>query len=559
MRKIFFSLVIFIIIFYLGKRLLPSNIVFDYHDSTQPARVKEFTSSLLKGRVPPRIAANFSFNLGYPVFNYYAPTAYWISSVIHLLGFDPINSVKISFLLATVIAFVGMYLLGNKLIGYPAGLIAGSLLASSPWMASQIFIRGDLAEIWFIALFPLTLYLLKLNSNKKSDRFIFLITVVITSLTLTSHNLLSLIGSGFLAIYIFVVGKNLFRNYLAFFMSFLLAGYFFLPALTELKFTHAVDIASGSSPYSSFLCLKQLWSGAWGYGGSVGGCENDGMAFMVGKLMIVMASLGVFWAILNYKKLKGRIIFIFFLTLSVFSIFMTLSQSSFIWKLTDPYSKIFQFSWRFLDFVIIFLSLLAGYLVINNKNVLVKAGLVILVTVNIFYNTKFFTKFPMSLVKLKQDILTQDYLTTSVVYYVPEYLPTTVSYNDWLEYQPKKTPYKIDEYVGKGPVVSKEFLPVNTVKDTFYEKEAKTLLKGTYLINIHYLPYWKISINNNEFIPKKFDSLGRPIIRLDAPSTIKIKYRQTPVEIGGNVITVLTLTALLLILIDKNIWKKMKV
>lgn len=221
-----------------------------------------------------------------------------------------------------------------------------------------------------------------------------------------------------------------------------------------------------------------------------------------------MASLGVFWAILNYKKLKGRIIFIFFLALSVFSIFMTLGQSSFIWKLTDPYSKIFQFSWRFLDFVIIFLSLLAGYLVINNKNVLVKAGLVILVTVNIFYNTKFFTKFPMSLVKLKQDILTQDYLTTSVVYYVPEYLPTTVSYNDWLEYQPKKTPYKIDEYVGKGPVVSKEFLPVNTVKDTFYEKEAKTLLKGTYLINIHYLPYWKISINNNEFIPKNLTPLA---------------------------------------------------
>jgi len=165
MKKIVVLITLLVLIFTIGKNLLPSNKAFDYHDSTLPARVKEFTLNLKSGQIPPRIAPNFSFNLGYPVFNYYAPTAYRITSGINLLGFDPINSIKISFLITIIIAFLGMYLLANELVSYPAGIIAGTLLASSPWMATQIFIRGDLAEAWFIALFPLTMYLLKKNSD----------------------------------------------------------------------------------------------------------------------------------------------------------------------------------------------------------------------------------------------------------------------------------------------------------------------------------------------------------------------------------------------------------
>ncbi len=120
MKKVFLAIITFVIILFLGKNLLPSKFGFDYHDSTQPARIREFTFNLKSGQIPPRIASGFSFNLGYPVFNYYAPTAYWITSGINLLGIDPINSLKISFLITVVIAFLGMYLLANELIGYPA-------------------------------------------------------------------------------------------------------------------------------------------------------------------------------------------------------------------------------------------------------------------------------------------------------------------------------------------------------------------------------------------------------------------------------------------------------
>lgn len=555
MKKLLLIVITLIIIFFLGRNLLPSKFGFDYHDSTQPARIKEFTFNLKSGQIPPRIASGFSFNLGYPIFNYYAPTAYWITSVINMLGVDPINSIKISFLILLVIAFIGMYLLANKLIGYPAGIIAGTLLASSPWMAVQIFIRGDLAEAWFIALFPLVLYLLKKNADI-NNRLLFFTTVVTTSFLLTSHNLLSMVGSVILFVFILVIKKSLLKNFIALILAFLLAGYFFLPALTEIKNTHAIEIATKTTLYSNFLCLKQIWTGAWGHGASVVGCENDGMAFMVGKLMIILGVLGSLWGILNFKKTKNKLLFICLIFISLLSVFMTLYQSEFIWKLGDPYSKIFQFSWRFLDFVIISLSLLAGYLIINNKNIFIKAGLIILVIINIFYNTKFFTKFPINLQKLTYDLLSEQYINTSVVYYVPEYLPITASYKEWIRHQPKKTSYKIDQYLNKGPVVSKDFFPVITVKDSFFYKESKTLLEGTYILNIHYLPYWQIYLNGKQFKPTNLDKLGRPFIKLNTPTTIKIVYQQTPIEKMGNIITLLTIVALLVIVSNKKLWKK---
>lgn len=558
MKKILFTVVLLVIIFFLGKNLLPSNTAFDYHDSTQPARVKEFSFNLMNGQIPPRIAPNFSFNLGYPVFNYYAPLSYWIASGINLTGIDPINSIKISFLLTIIVSFSGMYLLANKFIGYPAGIIAGTLLASSPWMAVQIFIRGDLAEAWFIAFLPLTLYFLKKNSESNS-RVVFLLTVFITSLLLTSHNVLSMISSGILAIYILIIGKKIIKNYFAYFLSFLLAGYFLLPALLELNLTHAIDIATKAGPYSNFLCLKQIWTGSWGYGASVPGCIDDGMAFMVGKLMIILGFLGSVWGLVNYKKIKNKLLFFSVVFLSILSVYMTIYESEIIWRIGHPILKLFQFSWRFLDFVVVTLSFLAGYLILNNKYLILKIFLIFLVIFNIFYNSKFFTKYPMSLQRLSKDMLSNEYLFNNVVYFVPEYLPKTASYKEWIKHQPQPEgiKYKIDPYLKKGPTVSKEFKPVTTIKDTFFYKESKTSSTGTHILNIHYMPYWKIYIDDKPFEPKKFDKLGRPLIQLKAPANIKIVYRQTAVQNAGNSITLFAITIMLAIAVNKTLWKKL--
>jgi len=222
-----------LLIFFLGKILLPfSNYMFDFHDESQPTRVYEFVQNIKNMHIPPRLAPDYSFKLGLPVFNFYAPFSYWITSIINLIGFDIADSLKLSFLLAFVIAFSGFFKFLRLFFTLSASLVGAALYVSSPWIAVETFIRGDLGEVWFIALFPWALTLLYKNSVSNS-RVVFISTALITSFVLTSHNILSLIGSILLFIFILFF-KNRFKNLAAFFLAFLISAYFLIPAFFEL-------------------------------------------------------------------------------------------------------------------------------------------------------------------------------------------------------------------------------------------------------------------------------------------------------------------------------------
>src|SRR3989339_1230941 len=102
---VFFLSIILMIVFF-GKNLNPfSSRMFQFHDETQPARIQQFTSNLKKLNIPPRIAYDFNQKKGYPVFNFYAPFSYWLTSLVNITGLSIINSIKLSFLLALFTAF----------------------------------------------------------------------------------------------------------------------------------------------------------------------------------------------------------------------------------------------------------------------------------------------------------------------------------------------------------------------------------------------------------------------------------------------------------------------
>ena len=65
------------------------------------------------------------------------------------------------------------------------------------------------------------------------------------------------------------------------------------------------------------------------------------------------------------------------------------------------------------------------------------------------------------------------------------------------------------------------------------------------VINVSYLPYWKIFVNDKNIIPDKLDYLGRPILDLEKSSIITIKYEQTLIEKVSNVISITTLLILI--------------
>ncbi|MCX6732192.1 MAG: hypothetical protein NTV98_01485 [Candidatus Roizmanbacteria bacterium] len=117
MKKIIVVCIAFIaIFFFLGRELNPLNPdMFLVHDNTQAARIQEFSLNLKSGIIPPRLAPNFSFQHGFPVFNFYAPFSYWIGAFIHLAGVPSATVLKTMFFLGLFLAFISFFLYGQLL------------------------------------------------------------------------------------------------------------------------------------------------------------------------------------------------------------------------------------------------------------------------------------------------------------------------------------------------------------------------------------------------------------------------------------------------------------
>jgi hypothetical protein len=551
------------VIFFLGRSALnPFNgQMFNFHDDTQAARIQQFVLNLKNLKVPPRIAPSFSNGLGFPVFNYYAPAPYWITSAFHLVGFDVITALKVSFLLALVLAFFFMYRFLRLYFDFYPSLFGGLLYASSPWMAIEIFIRGNLAEIWFLALLPLVFLMIATNSRSKSP-WTFVMTVIALSLGLTSHNVLSIVLLLLLLVFIFL-NKNRLRNYFALILAFSLSAYFFIPAVLEVGMTHAAAIAKNRHYVEHLLCPWQLWTTPfWGYGGSGPDCNNDGMSFMLGKPQIVLGLIGLVFMIKGFftlKKNENRKIFLFMVILTSGSLFLSTTLSTPVSKILEPALSFFQFPWRFSSFSVFGIAFIAAAIKMPKsvKGSAVLLGIVALFVV--FYNGKFFTKHLMTNERFNKDYLSQVFISKMVVYKVAEYLPKTVDYKNWLTYEPVKgKPWKKDPTLEDGKFIHLlENGRVQILKNGLFEKQAETA-PGTALINVHYMPYWKITINKMDYIPKTFDSLGRPLINLSSPSLISVKYEQTLAQKFGNLVTILTIFLLVAIVKSKNLWKKIE-
>lgn len=549
MKRIIFTVVLLLVIFFLGRNLNPfTPTMFTFHDETQPARVQQFVLNLKNLQIPPRIAPDLSFKLGFPVFNYYSPFSYWVTGAISLFNIPIASAIKISFLLAIIIGFVFMFKLANIFFDFYVSLLSAVLYIASPWLAVEIFIRGNMAETWFIALLPTALWALYKNQSSKSAWF-FLLTTTVTSFALTSHNVLSLIFLPLVLIYTLLL-PNKKKGILTVISSLFLSAYFFIPALAELGQTHASTIAKSSSYLDHALCWKQLWTSSWDYGVSFSGC-GDTMPFMLGKPQIVLGVLGLFFLFVKifiFKENKNNPIIFFFISITAIAIFLTTESAILVNNIFLPIFSMFQFPWRFLSFGLFGLAFMAGAIKIPKK--IKKISPVFFITLSIFiviYNSKFFIKHNLTIEKFDNDTLSSIHVKKAVAYKVSEYLPTTVDYKKWLLLEPQQDgSEKTDSFLEDDLFIhSLDIGKIDIQQNTPFFKKA-VVDSGKVVINVSYLPYWKIFVNDKNIIPDKLDYLGRPILDLEKSSIITVRHEQTLMEKVSNVISIITLLILIL-------------
>lgn len=423
---------------------------FAFHDDVQVSRVYEMGKGLLLGGFPVRWVPDLGYGLRYPIFNFYSVLPYYIGGALTLIGFNALIATKIVFVAAIVGSGLSMYFFAKSFFGQAAGLVAAVLYLYFPYHAVNIFVRGDLAELAAYAFLPLVfLSLYKVHQDQKFEKKYVILGSFSIAAVILSHNLTAFMSFIFSIIFIsfsLIASKNkrtVFISYVLIFgLAFLLSAFYSIPASLEAKYTNiATILGGGSNPFNHFICINQLWSSPWGFGGSQVGCI-DGISFKLGKLNIilgVLSSIILFVTAKKWKEIKGIIIFsiIFLFT----AIFMTLSYSSFLWGF--PFMEFLQFPWRFMNFIGLFLSFtVAGGVwalsyYIKKEQILILITLIIAIAI-VLSNYKLFQP--------------QKYLNRDSSYY------TNQKYLTW-------TASKIsDEYLAAGFIRPKNINEISRVK-----------------------------------------------------------------------------------------------
>ena len=149
-------------------------------------------------------APDLAYGYGYPLFNYYAPLAYYPVSILSFLGLDTSSALLFVYGLALVTSSAGMYLWTRDFVPDPAALVAAAIYVLSPYLIINAVQRGALAETAALSLLPLTLWATRnyIVGGRWTHGFIALLAY--GSLVLT-HNITALIFTPILAAYVLLV------------------------------------------------------------------------------------------------------------------------------------------------------------------------------------------------------------------------------------------------------------------------------------------------------------------------------------------------------------------
>ena len=379
---------------------------FPMHDDTQVVRVDQMYRALISGQFPVRFVPDLGYGYGYPIFNFYNPLPYYFGALFMALGLDALLATKLMFIFPIILSGLTMYLLARRSLGEGgAALTAGLFYVYAPYHAVQVYVRGAVAEYWAYAFVPLVIY--AFLSKRR------LLTAISLAALVLSHNLTVFMFLPFLGLLALLFTNR--SMLLATALGLGLSAFFWLPALTEQHLTRVPQMLEGFNPRNHFVYPDQLWASIWGYAGSAPG-RADGLSFVAGKLHIIFTlfSLTLLIFSLQIKKSTRKFLPLAFSYL-LLAIFMLLPLSYFIWA-NVPVLRFLQFPWRYLSFVALSTSMLAGFVITKLPK------LAYLLPLFVLYSLKFFQPqftYPIT----ASELLTEEQVKWIVSARSDEYLP----------------------------------------------------------------------------------------------------------------------------------------
>lgn len=524
---------------------------FTMHDDLQAIRQLEMDKCFADRQIPCRWVLDMGYGYGYPLFNYYPPLPYYLGEVVHKLGFQFTDTVKVLGVIGFAASLVAMYLLANQFWGPKGGMLAALFYVYAPYHSTDYYVRGAMNEFWALVWFPL-IFWTTYRLIKDGARWIPWVSVSVAALLLT-HNptILILVGPyllwTFFWLFLFRFSSIRSISYLGFSALWAvgLASFFTLPVLVEAKYVSLWTLTSGYFNYlAHFLDWKQmLLKINWGYGSSVNG-PNDTMSFAVGYLhwIIPLAVMILTPFISGLKKHLPVLIFAF--CVLIFSLFMMHWKATPIWQAIKPL-EFLQFPWRFLTLSVFTGSFLCGAVVLVFAKkwlpLVLASSLALLLLLNANY---FHPREWLPNVSDGNKFVGHDWqweITGSIFDYLPIWAPRPPA---------DPQPQALKFLTGRGVYT------VNNYKTNFQQYSVEASSSATLEVQTYYFPGWRVWLDKLEVLidPTRDPSLGRMQVDVTPGNhDLQVKFLDTPIRFAANAISLIAWSALILYFIP---WPK---
>jgi len=315
------------------------------------------TASLLRswqeGVLFPRWSADLVYGFGYPVFNYYAPLAYYFTAGLAAFGLTATQAVTWIAILFCCFQAIGAWLWLREHTSPLAAYIGSVSYTLAPYTVGNVIGRGALAEHVALGIAPFVLWsIARLSrSEGRSSAHRWLMATLLLAAFWLSHNASAILLSPVIGGYLLYCWLNWGRKPLLMAVpvfSGLLVAFFWMPVLAERSFVQ-LDLLH-APPWADFrhhfLSLERLL--AWPEPTDRLLVFQPRTPEFNGPIIVVSLSvhlIGMVPIIIKRKEfnitLSSLILFTFLL-----SIFMMNEASLGIWSLLDAL-KFLQFPWRF--------------------------------------------------------------------------------------------------------------------------------------------------------------------------------------------------------------------
>ena len=364
-------------------------------DDLQAFRIQQMDKCFDDFQIPCRWVPDAGYAYGYPQFNYYPPFVYYLGALIHRLGFQYIDTVKILFVLGYLFSALAMFYLVKRFTKPHIAFVSAIIFSYVPYKALEVYVRGAMSEFWAIIFFPLIfafIYDVIVKDNRKHIAYLALsIAGLLTTHMLSAFMLLiPAVIWGLYWIYIEKKWKKLGFLIISAVLGLSLSAFYVLPVIFERQFAHMETLLMGYFDWRKHFVglFRLLLSREWGYGSS--GFPDEKLNISTGLIQWIGAIVAAIIALFSIKRNKKVALAILTLIFSeAVILFLIHPRSNIIWEKITALQWL-QFPWRFLAVSIFLLSLIVGLgLSLLSK----KAGLVfgvLLVVSAIILNINFF-------------------------------------------------------------------------------------------------------------------------------------------------------------------------